>query len=286
MGAQPRRVARSGANRTAAEAFTGDAGLPARERASEVNARDVGVLERIAGACNVRLEEGNALRQPEVGAADPGQQLDLLFEGESGEGNQAYGYGLYFASQRAIAEHYRRLGRGGNADWTVPGAGHLPEWVALDVQRALWNPDRYDINALIEDFKTRVTEAETAVREPRPQWWNDQTNLPGLRDIVESLEHMRDTGAVPQRPGKVYTVDIPDEHYLSFDQRLSQQTPQVQEALHRMGIDWTPLPRPTLTEAAELFEHPLVREQPEANAVEGPRLPIPDTRFARQNDAF
>jgi hypothetical protein len=136
-----------------------------------------------------------------------------------GEGNQAYGYGLYFAGKKAIAEHYRKMLAG------------KPQYTADDYKE-YFKPGR-----IIDGYSGKdkvVAFHEGAKNEP----WNwsvdvqrvdangepaqgervrNHTTRPTDREMHKVLGH-----APTVAPGRLYHVDIPDDHeFLNWDKHVA-----------------------------------------------------------------
>lgn len=128
----------------------------------------------------------------------------------TGEGAQAYGHGLYFAENPAVANSYKRF------DELTP-------------------QDKAAINVL-KNFDGNV---EQAAREFERR--AARADAPGGKEMMlESARRIRD-GELPT--GNLYKVDLPDEaiaKMLDWDKPLSQQSKDVQKsvssALQSRGI--------------------------------------------------
>lgn len=132
----------------------------------------------------------------------------------TGEGAQAYGYGLYFASKREIAEHYRNaLGRPDSAG--LSRAQDLAAW-AYSMQ----SPYAGDAMEHLND--------EIARMEKHGKF-NDKV----LRSDYEEAKRIVASGEVISN-GKLYQVDIPeDSEMLHWDKPLSEQPEAVKVALEK-----------------------------------------------------
>lgn len=133
----------------------------------------------------------------------------------TGEGAQAYGYGMYFAGNKDIAEHYRNTLSSTMADQV--------RRFALDEVEAAGG----DIAAAIDRFK-RVAEnahkigSENAAIYDRGVAW------------IEA--------GMPESLGQLYHAEIPeDSDLLDYDKPLSEQPEKVREAVNRI-IDTVPYP--------------------------------------------
>lgn len=211
------------------------------------------------------------------------ERFDLQHLG-SGEGNQAYGWGLYFASKREIAEFYRNV----LTDDPVPAFTALskeendsiPNWVRVGIHNALTNgllenPFEY----YIDEFKARTNEARKRIIGSTPEevaqdiengWGTINAPHPQphlLEEQIEShqrtiaalekLEAAADKGAETKRGGRIYKVEIPDEvHMLDWDKTASQQSPQVQQALAALGIQWAPFKTKSVKQMLNWFDGP------------------------------
>lgn len=137
----------------------------------------------------------------------------------SGEGVQAYGWGLYFAGDKGIAEWYRKT--------------LTPRELYIDGQSWRSHPDMTadQIDALGTLYSVREKTIDDAIRVIRDQanmaWrsreardlWNQRANI---------IESMRERIDVREGTGQLYAVDIPDDGYLLWDQPIDQQ-PKLQE---------------------------------------------------------
>lgn len=141
----------------------------------------------------------------------------------TGEGAQAYGWGLYFASMREVAEAYRRALSETDRIYTVDGERVSKEstdpllWMAID---ALARPDIYKPDTLADRLR-------------------DQGAVESNVEIIEKhLDELR--GRVEYREvegGQLYAAEIPDDgDLLDWDAPLPEQPEKVREALVRLGL--------------------------------------------------
>lgn len=133
-----------------------------------------------------------------------------------GEGAQAYGWGLYFAGKREVAEYYRKTLTATkslremqfNDDGTPNRAGQ----VAFQIESGISNADIRDGLSVLMDG---ASEAE-------------------INSIMEQGRAMYDEA---QKAGQLYEVEIPeDSEMLLWDKPLSEQPAKVREALE--GAQW------------------------------------------------
>lgn len=129
-------------------------------------------------------------------------QFDINKVG-TGEGAQAYGHGMYFAENPAVAKEYQKMVQG-------------PESTAQHYLKMYKTPE-----SAISALQYGITPNLTAQAK--------QHSL----DAINVLKSGKDI------KGNLYKVDIPDTDIpmmLNWDKPLLQQTPQVQEALAKLGI--------------------------------------------------
>lgn len=153
----------------------------------------------------------------------------------TGEGAQAFGHGLYFAENPAVAETYKNSPRVTDMDWRVLGGPEgwtVPAWVARGAQSS-----RGRAGEILADFENRVREHE--LNDP------EFFNLGGLRNIRDAIKGHLSGEMQFQKPGHMYEVNInaaPSE-FLDFDLPLQQQS-----AAHRQALTDAWLAHPSLNE--------------------------------------
>ena len=135
----------------------------------------------------------------------------------SGEGAQVYGHGIYFASQKDVAESYR---------------SDLASTITVDGKPLLANNRRVGTtgNKDADDFLvSHKGNVDAAIADARD----------GFPDVVEKLESLRGKVEV-KNEGQLYSVEIPeDEDLLDWDKPLSEQPQKVRDALelHRAEFE-------------------------------------------------
>lgn len=141
----------------------------------------------------------------------------------TGEGAQVYGWGLYFAGKKAIAEHYRdKLSQKGlvPVKWNGKALRDINrEWEGRDVPDEVWNA----IQAIaVLEYEGDVSRTIQKLRE---RYGKD-----GGRAAAWLEENQDDIEIT--KPGRLYEVDIPEEsEYLLWDAPLSEQPEVVRPAL-------------------------------------------------------
>ena len=131
----------------------------------------------------------------------------------TGEGAQAYGWGLYFAGKKEIAEHYRKI---------------LSEEVYVTKDGQTWSPDSLqhlnirvmarrngtDLQATIDQALAKLSDTEMRAAD-----------IAVLKDLIAR-------GGIKKADGRLYQVEIPeDDEYLLWDAPLSEQPEKVKAAL-------------------------------------------------------
>lgn len=148
----------------------------------------------------------------------------------NGEGAQAFGWGLYFASNRAIAEWYRDnlSSRKGANPTNEKFSGKTPmEWYAYWEEKAIRAKDPSEFYArmgMLEELELTWNAhgaLNTAIEEDQPaaavKWFKET--------IVDKFE----------RPGKTYQVEIPEsDNMLDWDKPLSEQPKNIQAAIEQI----------------------------------------------------
>jgi len=165
----------------------------------------------------------------------------------SGEGAQAYGHGLYFSSQKDIAEWYRKNLSSGQPLTFRHGEG--PELSPIETLREYFKPGRivngYGGPDKVLEFRAggpngwavkvqRVfRKSGDPIQYEQPRWHSTQPNDTELIKVLSA------EGWTPKEKGRLYQVELaPDEHQmLDWDKPLSEQSAYVKERLKAIGID-------------------------------------------------
>lgn len=181
----------------------------------------------------------------------------------SGEGNQTFGWGLYFASQREVAEHYRqalvvadlvRVSLDGQPIEKIKFGGLKPtpaqsEGLTAEQRDAL----TFAYGESLEDaVATLRYNASLRGGESVKSLWEQRAVA------LETLKDRLTYEPVPEAErakGQVYEVEIPeDDVLLDYDAPMSLQPAVVQEAVRQLGISWTPFAPPTRDEGVAMLE--------------------------------
>lgn len=142
-----------------------------------------------------------------------------------GEGNQSYGWGLYFTDTQAVADYYRN---------TVSGDS--------DVSSYLWNGKEFkarqgpEAHALSLAFWNGIATAKKIARQGLADckkgapYALEQGEAYWAR-MLEVANQIKSRREIKTRKGLIYEVDIPDGPYLLWDEPFHAQDPRVQKAL-------------------------------------------------------
>lgn len=159
----------------------------------------------------------------------------------TGEGAQAYGHGMYFAENPAVASEYRsKLSKSnvGSGGVVIDSSGNSPESIVaarLATSRQGFaslntNGGKYDIDAeAVNHVAQQIDDSiNAAIRS------NDFDVYSRLMDQKAALGRIRDGGINFNDTGSLYKVDLPDElvpKMLDWDKPLSQQPESVRKAV-------------------------------------------------------
>lgn len=139
----------------------------------------------------------------------------------TGEGNTAFGYGLYFAENPETADTYRRAGQPVYAGQQV--ASHAKTALERATTEGLKDAAarRFALEYLDQQARSAPTDA-------RQQFYDAINNFDAI---------------INQHPGRLYTVDIPDSavaKMLDWDKPLGEQTAQVKSAMMEAVAEFFP----------------------------------------------
>lgn len=143
---------------------------------------------------------------PHRGIEQTGFQLNKI---GTGEGAQDYGWGMYFASQKEVAEEYRR---------------DLAAEIAVDGKPLLVKNQRVGTTGDkdVDDFiVSHMGDMDAAIEDARD----------GFPDVAEKLEGLRGKVEV-KNEGQLYQVEVPeDEDLLDYEKPLIEQPVKVRQAI-------------------------------------------------------
>jgi hypothetical protein len=195
----------------AANAALGMVPIPAVAKGGKAAVK--GVARRVAGKAAKAAPAPKPGFVAYHGSPHTFDQFDTAKIG-TGEGAQAYGHGLYFAEQEAVAKGYR--------DTLARVKGTAPERA-----RSQLDNFRGDRAAAISWFEKNL-EAERGKKFPDAQWIDDNAQ------VLDALRN----GNIADKSGSMYQVRInadPND-FLDWDRPLGQQPESVRASLERAGM--------------------------------------------------
>jgi hypothetical protein len=158
----------------------------------------------------------------------------------TGEGNQAYGWGLYFAENKEVAEWYKdKLSK-----WSIEGLTRqenslVPKWIFRILKDVDTGMVRKAIDETIVDFQARLEEEKKNKDKPDAlQPWISEQKIHGLTQVISVLEKINNEGLYKvKKEGTLYKVEIPESsEMLDWDKPLNQQNEKVQKLAKDMGL--------------------------------------------------
>ena len=173
------------------------------------------------------LEEDETFFQPAYHGTP--HEIEDQFKLENigtGEGNQVYGWGLYFAENPEVAEDYKLVLGGTKQTYKLDGKEvdikSLDPLTAAAI-RIITKPDLYSVGGYLEsrDLDRDSEEAQKLL---------DEVKI--LKERVEYKE---------KDLGNVYTVDIDDQAiktFLDWDKPISEQSAEIKEIISKLQQDY------------------------------------------------
>lgn len=148
----------------------------------------------------------------------------------TGEGNQVYGWGLYFASTEDVAKLYKRKLSRTNVDALTRVATEMG--VDLDLAKTL-----AETFVSTDGRDMWLTAFKETMMAPGP--------VPAMEEFRSRMRAIFQSGIVEQvwkafqDAGHLYHVEIPDEGaYLLWDEPLDSQPEQVKAVLKKLGVSY------------------------------------------------
>jgi hypothetical protein len=124
----------------------------------------------------------------------------------TGEGNQAYGHGLYFAENPAVAADYRNK----------LGVGNMS-----------------DPNDVASAYLRTMSDRKTAIESLRDNARAHESGHAVNRDVLMRAADLLEAGAMPKTPGRTYEVNIKGkpEQFLNWNRPIMEQPQHIVDAV-------------------------------------------------------
>jgi hypothetical protein len=159
----------------------------------------------------------------------------------SGEGNQAFGHGLYFAENPKVARDYTFVDAKIDPE-VVTYNGKSLEDLYTAAQRKQDQAHRSNNQGLISQANAELGFWESLMTRNHPEQVikdsiDPASGWPEMAAFARSID-LKKFGGV-EKPGNFYHADIPDEvvgKMLDFDKTWQDQAPAVKEALRAAGV--------------------------------------------------
>ena len=142
----------------------------------------------------------------------------------TGEGAQAYGWGLYFTGTEDVARYYRN---------SLSGKARVPEEkvheLLLEANGGKSIQNYQD--AIGELFRqgTANSDKDPQTIARRSQYANIELRAIPLDALTRVVKYMQDNGN-----GKIYEATIPDGPYIMWDEPLTAQDPKIAQAMKEL----------------------------------------------------
>lgn len=172
----------------------------------------------------------------------------------TGEGAQAFGHGHYFAENKGVAHSYRSAsaemsGRVGDAPYNPNNPMHAAAWEAWrkdksspeDLEALAWLDDRAakDYSRMAEELRASRASGELPADtdqylmdlESKARWYEEKADAFAAMSRGEAPWFESDIGEASLFDVE---IDVEPEDLLDWDAPLSEQSPQVREALERL----------------------------------------------------
>ena len=153
----------------------------------------------------------------------------------TGEGAQAYGYGLYFTGEREIAEWYKDKLSGGDSGTTARKLIETFEDVGIQAREFRFD-ELTNVARRYNNVGGDINETIAIQREIVEDhgMFGDTMEYRESKKLLDALETARERGAkFPKLDGgQTYKVEIPDsEDLLQWDKEISQQSDSIKKSI-------------------------------------------------------
>ena len=173
----------------------------------------------------------------------------------TGEGNQAHGWGLYFAKNKNVSEGYRERLTYGQYDKVLYKNEEITDNTKKRRLKAIYDTPFGGKNFVIEQINDSINEIQSRIDRYKNNL-NNETNeyqIETYKGAIKNLENEIsdfkkdidfyknidiDDISVERNQGQLYEVDIPeDDVLLDEDKKFSEQPKQVQHAFRNLLND-------------------------------------------------
>lgn len=143
----------------------------------------------------------------------------------TGEGAQAFGWGLYFTDRKSIAEHYREKLLNIDRDKVRPDQEAVKKW-------------QKDWDNLVEQLRPLYAKLESADPYERNDIFDRVTTLQTLQDAIHESMINETIDRLKASKGGLYRIEIPDhDELLIWDAPVSDQPESVQQAIASLPFE-------------------------------------------------
>lgn len=178
----------------------------------------------------------------------------------SGEGAQAFGWGLYFAGKREIGEFYREQLSNKNANFQLNGKPIGQFMLINEIHKSLIknknidtdyfpaiyeNPEdsiqadrqRQKLENYADEIVGMITDGNYNDIEPMAQFKEENGDADEAHLIRKVKQFVDENVEFEATPGQLYEVEVPDEsELLDWDALLSKQHPEVRKAMDKSSV--------------------------------------------------
>ena len=158
----------------------------------------------------------------------------------TGEGAQAYGWGLYFAEEKKVATGYRDALSGvklldAKGEVLVGLTSNPVTQKILKEAQSFWKNGETTLPSIISEITQRKRQAEL--------WASSGSNVESNTEFVSGSEEalrLLQGGSSAKIDGNLYTaeLDVEPEDLLDWDKPISEQSPKVKAALQSVSDNW------------------------------------------------
>ncbi len=180
-------------------------------------------------------------------------KFDMEYVG-AGEGNQAYGHGLYFAGSKDVAEWYKTKLSSGSDISTLRATKNGKELAGTDLLNEYFKPGRqvkgysgtdevvsFSPQQYGDNYKAWHVTVKTVIDQfgNTPKSWDAKPRTHATSPDAKLVKDVLEADGWAVSKGRLYQVELaPDENeYLLWDKPLSEQSEKVKAALGSAGVD-------------------------------------------------